>query len=246
MNIDSKITKKTSGTIKFLNLAKKATSYIKTRGADTNKVFQDIYKKNKWGGVESVSGRGSDLQQTRIVINEFPAILQEFDVHSVLDIPCGDFNWMQHVDLNGVMYFGADIVDEIIKRNSEAYENKNTHFSTLDLIKSELPRMDLIFCRDCLVHLPFRDIFLALHNMSRSGSKYLLTTTFTSREINKDIQTGEWRTLNFQCAPFFFPEPVKIINEGCTEGNGIYHDKSLGLWHLQDIKECLMQNNKIK
>ena len=37
----------------------------------------------------------------------------------------------------------------------------------------------MILCRDCLVHLTFDDARAALQNLRRSGSKYLLTTTFT-------------------------------------------------------------------
>jgi hypothetical protein len=36
-------------------------------------------------------------------------------------------------------------------------------------------------------------------------------------------------------APFNFPRPIKLINEGCTEGNNLFTDKALGLWRLQDI-----------
>jgi hypothetical protein len=37
-------------------------------------------------------------------------------------------------------------------------------------------------------------------------------------------------------APFYFPEPLLIVNEGCTEEAGQYTDKSLGLWLLSDIE----------
>ena len=226
-------------------LLRKAYSYLKSRSTSSRKIFQDIYRNNSWGGGESVSGRGSDIDQAHVVINELPLVLQEFGVHTLLDIPCGDYNWMQHVDLSGIEYLGADIVDDLVKHNSAKYENEHVHFQCMNLIKDKLPCMDLVFCRDCLVHLSFQDIFLALNNICNSRSKYLLTTTFTNRESNKDILTGQWRALNFECAPFFFPKPIKIIVEGCTEGNGIYQDKSLGLWRLQDVRECLMKNISI-
>ena len=81
----------------------------------------------------------------------------------------------------------------------------------------------------------FEDALAALKNIKRSGSRYLLTTTFTERDSNMDIQTGQWRPLNMLKPPFSFPSPIMIINEKCTEGDGSWGDKSLGLWKISDI-----------
>lgn len=99
--------------------------------------------------------------------------------------------------------------------------------------------MDLIFCRDCLVHLSLQDIWRSLHNVCASRSEYLLITTFTERVENHDIVTGRWRTLNLEAAPFVFPRPLRLIKEGCTEDDGVYADKALGLWRVADIRKSL-------
>jgi hypothetical protein len=88
-------------------------------------------------------------------------------------------------------------------------------------------------CRDCLVHFSFKDINAALINLKRSGSKYLLTTTFPRVLINQYITTGAWRPVNLEKAPFFFPKPLMIINESYHKGK--YSSKSLGLWRMEDI-----------
>ncbi len=108
-------------------------------------------------------------------------------------------------------------------------------------MKDELPEVDLIFCRDCLVHFSHSDIFKALTNIRRSGAIYLLTTTFSGRKENHDINTGEWRVLNFEAAPFHFPPPLRLLVENCTQQNskGAYKDKSLGLWKISDFEESL-------
>ena len=46
---------------------------------------------------------------------------------------------------------------------------------------------------------------------------------------------GKWRTLNFNLPPFDFPEPMLVINEKCTEADGAFKDKSLGVWRLADL-----------
>jgi hypothetical protein len=92
-------------------------------------------------------------------------------------------------------------------------------------------------CRDLLGHLTFDQAKKAIRNFKRSGTTYLLTTTFTDRETNLDLKgDGFWRPLNLERPPMSFPKPVKIINENCTEDNLQYHDKSLGLWVLSDIR----------
>jgi hypothetical protein len=200
----------------------------------SHEIFDGIYKTNYWRG-ESRSGEGSDLVQTAIIREVLPSLLKSLDAKSMLDIPCGDYYWMQHVDLP-VSYIGADIVQQVVKINNGKYSDAQHKFLHLDVCTDKLPQVDLIFARDLLVHLSYDDIRRAIQNMKGSGATWLLTTTFTRCDPNFDIQTGEWRTLNLQLTPFNFPEPVKIINEGCTQFNGDYSDKNLGLWKLQDLK----------
>lgn len=202
-------------------------------------VFHEIYRRNRWGSPESASGTGSDLRQTELIARELPLLFRRYGVRSILDIPCGDFNWMARVDLEGVDYTGADIVPDLIACNNATYARPGVGFQTLNLAKDRLPRTDLVFCRDCLVHLSLDDVEAALRNVCDSGSKWLLTTTFPARRRNRDIRTGQWRELNLQGAPFLLPEPVELINEGCTEGGGEHRDKSLGLWSTDQLREAL-------
>ncbi len=75
-------------------------------------VFDTIYERNAWNGTDSVSGKGSDREQTDRVASELPRILRELNARSLLDVPCGDFFWMRHVDLAGIKYVGADTHDD--------------------------------------------------------------------------------------------------------------------------------------
>ncbi len=211
----------------------------RSKSKSTEDVFTGIYRSNAFGGKDSVSGLGSDVHQTRIIASELPALFNACNISTMLDIPCGDFHWMKRVNLNGIDYLGADIVKELIQKNNAQYARAGIRFQYLNLIKDKLPKVDLVFCRDCLVHISFTEIFLALENVCHSQSEYLLTTTFTGRKDNHDIATGQWRVLNLELAPFAFPKPLKIINEGCTEGDGAYEDKALGLWSIADIRERL-------
>jgi hypothetical protein len=138
--------------------------------------------------------------------------------------------------LSNFNYIGADIVEELIKKNINLYlEQSNRKFMVLDLITDPLPVCDIIIVRDCLVHLSYDNINLAIKNIKLSGCKYLLTTSFTNREENKDIVTGDWRPINLEKSPFNFPPPILVINENCAEVNGIYKDKSMALWEINTL-----------
>lgn len=207
-----------------------------SRAGSMPDVFGQVYESNYWANSESRSGNGSDLFQTAQIRVQIPKLIQDFGIDSMLDIPCGDYFWMKECELGIATYIGADIVPGIIADLNSRYGNARRRFTVLDLTKDLLPKVDLVLCRDVLVHFSSANIQSALANLKRSGSAYLLTTTFTARSSNFDIGTGgDWRPLNLQAAPFFFPEPLRLINEGCTELNNEFMDKSLGLWCLADL-----------
>ncbi len=200
--------------------------------------FQRIFEENAWGNAESVSGEGSNLERTAVVRARLPGLLRRHGVRSVLDAPCGDFFWMKAVDLGDVDYIGVDIVPEIISRDVEQYAGPKRQFLMCDLVEDDLPKADLILCRDCLVHLSYAETRRAIANFRRSGATWLLTTTFTGPRDNHDIVTGEWRAINLERAPYNFPPPVEVINEESDEVDeelGAFPDKSLGLWRLADL-----------
>lgn len=188
-----------------------------------------------WGNVESVSGPGSTIEQTKVIQKAITSLINEYNIQTVLDVPCGDFNWMRLVELNNCVYIGADIIKPLIDKNNEKYGCSNISFMHLDVTKNQLPKCDLIICRDLLVHLSTGDVFKALKNFKASGAKYLLTTTFVKTQLNTEINSGEWRPINLQVIPFLFPSPELIINENCTEQGDRYQDKSLALWKFSDL-----------
>lgn len=196
-------------------------------------IFARMYAQNSWGNAESVSGNGSDLAQTRAIRREIAAVAKELGIRTMLDAPCGDYHWMQHVDLPLDEYIGADLVPELIEENTRRFGNATRRFVVLDICRDDLPSVDLILCRDCLVHLPLQVASAALRNFIRSGSRYLLATTYPGViERNKQLLiTGNWRPLDLTLPPFSLPEPLRLINEECTEAEDL-PEKSLGLWEL--------------
>jgi SAM-dependent methyltransferase len=204
-------------------------------GLSLEERFARIYQTNLWFDAESRSGTGSTLEATAELRASLPSLLRSLNARRLLDVPCGDFNWMQHVDLSGIDYIGGDIVESLIAENRKRHESPARQFLTVDLINGPLPQVDVVLCRDCLVHFSFANIIAAFRTMKASGAEYLLTTTFPGRESNKDIVDGDWQPLNLEESPFLLPAPVSMIVEGCTEEGGAYADKALAVWRVSDL-----------
>jgi hypothetical protein len=175
---------------------------------DARDVFVEIYERNMWESTESRSGIGSEAVATESIRAHLPLIFEKFHVKSMLDAPCGDFNWMRLVSLPPDMsYLGWDIVPQVIRGNSEKYANHQRRFGVADMFVDSYPRVDLMMCRDCLFHFSHRDICRTLENFVASGTPYLLTTTHTQRDAstNTHIETGFFRRIDLFAEPFGFP-----------------------------------------
>jgi hypothetical protein len=164
-------------------------------------------------------------------------VIKKYKIKSIIDIPCGDFNWMSSLDMGNIDYKGFDIVRSVIKENNKKYKKPNVNFDYSDIINSELPKGDLILVRDCLVHFSLKDIKKSIFRIKQSKSTYLLSTSFVNLEKNTDIYTGDWRPINLEKEPINFPKPIIIINEKCSEMDGIYSDKSICLWKINKLPD---------
>lgn len=204
---------------------------------DIKEVFTEIYQKNGWKMEETVSGQGSTMDQMGPILQDIEELFKTLNIKSVLDIPCGDFNWMQHVNLSGIQYIGGDIVPELVTSNQQKFERENVQFERIDITSDSLPAVDIILNKDCFIHFSYEHIFDAMKRIKASGAKYLMTTTSVNTTVNFDIATGDWRSINLQLAPFHFPEPEVIIEEYCRPGaEKAQRGKSLGVWKIEAIQ----------
>jgi hypothetical protein len=193
---------------------------------DHPRIFEQIYQHNSWQSAESRSGPGSTLERTKALRQELPAVLSRLGVRTLVDAPCGDCNWRQHIEIDLDAYIGVDIVPALIEDNRRRYQDFNWKFEVMDLIKDPLPTGDAVLCRDALIHLSLADIGRALSNIRRSGAKYLLATSHEAISVNTDITTGGWRSVNLMLAPFNLSAPLERIVENAQTG------KILGVWAL--------------
>jgi hypothetical protein len=191
--------------------------------------FAKIHEINYWASGESRSGEGSTLEATTDVRHALERFIADYNVVSMLDVPCGDFNWMQHVDMK-IPYTGGDIVEALITRNRELYGRAGRTFEIIDLTRSQLPRCALVFTRDCLNHLSIEDVTHAIANIRSTGAEYLAVTQFPEQTVNRNQESGfHYRELNFQIPPFNWPPPLAIFNETSHPG------KHIAFWKISSL-----------
>jgi hypothetical protein len=153
----------------------------------------------------------------------------------MLDAPCCDFLWMSQIDLpKNFKYIGGDISDTLIKHNKENY--KDFEFFLFDITTDNFPDVDLLLCRDCLIHFSFSDIDKFFNNIVNSNIKFILLTNHHKHNRNyKDIDTGDCRSINFTKPPYNFENPLDLIND--THSDFIKRD--LCLWSVDTIRKYL-------
>jgi hypothetical protein len=209
----------------------------KFRNLSVEERFTEIYRIGWWAeNKESTSGSGSTMENTSKIRESLPKLVAELGIKVVFDVPCGDFNWMQHVTFNPpIHYIGGDIVASVIAENKRKYEGERRTFRQFNLISDEFPAADMLFCRDCLFHLSYSDIWAVLENFSKSSIPYFLVTNMLETEKNRDIITGKHRLLNLCQAPFNFPKPISEL----TDFVGKRVPKVMALWSLETVKEVV-------
>jgi len=190
--------------------------------------FKKVFTTNLWGSRESRSGKGSELRQTELIIKQIPEIIKKYKICSILDAPCGDYNYMKEIKLQ-CKYIGIDIVSELIESNSLKYNSVD--FRCLDITSDDLPRCDLVLVRDLFSHLSNDHIKCSIQNIKKSGAKFLLVTSYTDHKKNLDLGSGpdkQWRRINLEKEPFNLNVEAKYSDGGCP----INKDKSLLLINI--------------
>ena len=172
-------------------------------------------------------------------------LIQTHSLSTVFDVGCGRCNDIKSIfsGANAIpRYIGADIDPQIIESNRV----HGKEFLLFDITKDPIPDdVDIVICRDILGHLTLDSVILALDQIRRSKAKFFVTTTFFGREFVhiKDkpwnLWSTQWRPMCFFTAPFYFPLPVKLLPELCSESYPTYIDKSLALWKVNQIPEFI-------
>lgn len=192
-------------------------------------VFAQIWRDNVWGCTETCSGQGSALTCTAALRTGLRSICAELDIRILADAGCGDLNWIAELLPMLRLYFGYDIVPDLVTDLRQRFgDSANCFFKQADIVMDSLSAADAILCRDCLTHLPLDAAMMVLRRFKQTGAKYLLATTHATAR-NVWIASGGWYAIDLTAAPFNFPPPDVLLIDDETG------TKRLGVWPLQQL-----------
>lgn len=186
---------------------------------------------------ETANGPGATMALTEDLRAWLPELFARYHVKTILDVPCGDMNWMQHVNRDGIGYAGWDVEPEIIDDNIARF---GPMFSCVNLLTvPKVAKADLILCRDFLICLPNDHVAAVLDKFKASGSRYLLTSHYPDAD-NDFVYKPEdfaWlgyveRPINLEAAPFNLGPKLEAIEELPGPGGVISSPHELALFQL--------------
>lgn len=162
--------------------------------------FEEIYARNEW---LYGSGEGSLLAHNLSYIAFLEGFLAEYQIKSVVDLGCGDWQFSEFVNWGDVSYRGYDVVSQIIAANDERFSDDDTKFILYSGEPSELPSADLLIAKDVLQHLSDARVAEVLRHLPRF--RYALVTNSLDphgETINRDTPDGGGRYLDITKPPF--------------------------------------------
>lgn len=169
--------------------------------------FIEIYKNNVWGyndQGEGISGGGSSVEATLAYRQFLQDFFKAFDIHSVVDAGCGDWEFSRAIDWTGINYMGFDVVPNVIAKNQQKYAKPMINFFLGNALTATLPEADLLICKDVLQHLNNQDVLDFIKKTADFKYSIIVNDvnhlTFTSS--NPDIIRGEYRHIDLTKPPF--------------------------------------------
>jgi hypothetical protein len=206
--------------------------HLTTPGHGLAEVFSTIYRTGAWveaADQDSLSGLGSTSAATRQLRGALAQTLRELDCRVLVDVGCGDFNWMREVEASWD-YVGVDVVETVVARNAQLYGNARRRFVALDATREALPQGDVVLCREVLFHLSLASGLRVLRNIKASGARYLVATSDMDLWFNADIRDGDHRRLNLRMAPFRLPPPSRALADDSVSAGRV-----LGVWPCDQL-----------
>ena len=202
-------------------------SLARRPGQSLQDTFAQIYARRLWvegEGQDSLSGAGSTEAATRRVAGQLSAFLAEVGCRRLVDIGCGDFNWMRGLT-GDFAYLGIDVVPEVIADNVRLHGGGTRRFLCLDATREAIEPGDVALCREVLFHLSFADGLRLLRNIRAAGFRYVVLTDDRATWVNGDITSGGFRLLNLSKGPFRLPRPERELPD-----DSLSKGRVLGVW----------------
>ena len=163
-----------------------------------------------------------------------PVLLSLLGARSMIDVPCGDFNYMRTVlhaasTPAGIEYTGLDIVAPLVEQlqttfgSAQAKGATRPHakghaisFARFDLSLEYLWPADVVVVRDILFHFDLPRANAVLRRIGLSGCRVALITTFprgSSRKYHNGHGFKSYASWNLEDAQFSLPPPLISVGK---------------------------------
>lgn len=117
---------------------------------DAATLFAEIYRTDAWNGG---SGPGSSPRFCEPLVDWLSGWILENGIRSVVDLGCGDCQWMPDVvRRTGIRYRGIDVVLDVIHANKVREPRLDFAWDDFTTDPSVLPVADLYWSKDVLQH----------------------------------------------------------------------------------------------
>lgn len=156
------------------------------------------------GGEETPCGRGSTMAHTEEVREFLPKLISAYGIRSMVDVGCGDANWIRGIELGDCTYHGIDVDS----RNLEDAKRKAPHMKFSTEADGEY---DLALIRHVLQHLKNSEA-LSLLNEWLGKAKWVLATSHPGTTKNLEITRSRFRPINLGL-PLFGMKPEKVFKD---------------------------------
>ena len=126
---------------------------------------------------ESASGSGSALAAAAQTLTPLDEIINGFSIKTILDLGCGDWNWMKEAHwyrgASLIQYIGWESSPELVDRLQRRFGRPGISFHLQDIVADAFPPADLTICRDVLFHLPIKLALRVVDKIARAGGLLL-------------------------------------------------------------------------
>ena len=209
-------------------------------------VFPGLGRGGGGGGVRS--GFGSTLHQTVNVREFLEETIVKRNIEGVIDVPCGDMHWMQHVRALGegrVRYFGGDVSNVVVDEHRKRFVTSGgmMEFDVVDVVDKDLLGVDgvkkimevdgevLLIVRHLMFHLNSAENVKVLERIEALSHvkrlHVMLSTYLISNENDEEeyyLATGH--KINLFARPFCVEDPIEMVSDGVR-------DLWMGVWVVE-------------
>lgn len=187
---------------------------------EIGRAFSAIYERNTWGAGSGVGSMREHVQPYVVMLQRF---LRDYEIASVVDLGCGDWQFAQLIDWGGVQYLGLDVVEDVVEANRAKFATDSIDFDVARFGKP-LPPADLVVCKDVLQHLPLAFVSHYLSEFRKRYEHVLVTNdVYPDEWTNVEIAAGAGRAIRPDLEPFC--ESCTLVLEWEISAFGNYYIK---------------------